>query len=492
MGRKGKWYISIKKIFTAESKVKKDKKFKRKRIWRCGKFADSDRFDSGSFDNSARAALPPPPPPPPVEARRPDGEDGQNNHAYSVAVASAVAAEAAVVAAQAAAEVARLTASSRIAGRSREETAAIKIQTAVRGYMARRRLRALRGFVRLKSMVEGNAVKRRTTNTLYRMQTWARVQSQIRSRRIRMIEENLALQRQLQLKREKELERSKLGEEWDDSLQSKEQLEASLLNKQEAAIRRERTLAYAYSHQWKSSSRSVAPTFTDPHNPQWGWSWLERRMAARPWENRGTSEKDLNDHASAKSAGRSIAGDLNSAHGPRNSVLERSPPPPRKPSRSASRQPPSTPPSKASSAAGKLKSVSPKNGWRHIEDDSRSTHSSHSERAPRRQSVPGPSTRDDASLVSTPAVPSYMASTESARAKSRFQSPSALSDSVETSEKRSTSSAMKRLSFAETDKHGVSSPGAARRHSGPPKVNIAPLKDVGVGSEQDMSNGATR
>lgn len=40
-----------------------------------------------------------------------------------------------------------------------------------------------------------------------------------------------------------------MGEDWDDSVQSKEQLEASLLSKQEAAMRRERALAYAFSHQ---------------------------------------------------------------------------------------------------------------------------------------------------------------------------------------------------------------------------------------------------
>lgn len=40
-----------------------------------------------------------------------------------------------------------------------------------------------------------------------------------------------------------------MGDDWDDSLQSKEQLEANLLSKHEAAIRRERALAYAFSHQ---------------------------------------------------------------------------------------------------------------------------------------------------------------------------------------------------------------------------------------------------
>jgi len=40
-----------------------------------------------------------------------------------------------------------------------------------------------------------------------------------------------------------------IGEQWDDSPQSKEEVEASLQQKQEAAMRRERALAYAYSHQ---------------------------------------------------------------------------------------------------------------------------------------------------------------------------------------------------------------------------------------------------
>jgi hypothetical protein len=62
-----------------------------------------------------------------------------------------------------------------------------------------------------------------------------------------MSEENQALQRQLLLKQE--LENFRMGENWDDSTQSKEQIEASLISRQEAAIRRERALAYAFSHQ---------------------------------------------------------------------------------------------------------------------------------------------------------------------------------------------------------------------------------------------------
>lgn len=64
-----------------------------------------------------------------------DAENEQNKHAYSVAIATAAAAEAAIAAAEAAAEVVRLTAGTNYSGRSREEVAAIKIQTAFRGYL---------------------------------------------------------------------------------------------------------------------------------------------------------------------------------------------------------------------------------------------------------------------------------------------------------------------------------------------------------------------
>jgi cytoskeletal protein RodZ len=77
------------------------------------------------------------------ELKLSENDGGQNKHAYSVALASAVAAEAAAVAAQAAAEVVRLTAAtntasagtSKVAQKSKEDIAAIRIQTAFRGFL---------------------------------------------------------------------------------------------------------------------------------------------------------------------------------------------------------------------------------------------------------------------------------------------------------------------------------------------------------------------
>lgn len=273
------------------------------------------------------------------------------------------------------------------------------------------------------------------------------------------MEENQVLQRQMLLKHERDLENLKMGEEWDDSLQSREQIEASLLSKQEAAGRRERALAYAFSHQWKSTSKSTNPMFLDPNNLQWGWSWVERWTAAKPWETRGTTDKELsNGRASAKSA-------------TENDACAESNPDKLSP---AARKPSTVPPARTPRLTGKTKSASPKLG------SASSIISMQSERSRRRSletaaAAPAAPARDDESLAGSLAVRSYMAPTESARAKSRFQSLS--NDDAEAPDKASMAPAKKRLSLPTGDRHSAAPPAAMRRKSGPPKVDVASAKD---------------
>lgn len=75
---------------------------------------------------------------------------------------------------------------------------------------ARKRLGSLRGLVRMKRVLDANTVKFQTTKSLQCMQTMARVQAQIHSQRVRMAEENQALQMHLQQKCENELEKFKV------------------------------------------------------------------------------------------------------------------------------------------------------------------------------------------------------------------------------------------------------------------------------------------
>ncbi|CAA7410876.1 unnamed protein product [Spirodela intermedia] len=113
-------------------------------------------------------------------------EAEQNKRAIVVAAATAAVAEAAVAAAQAAAAVVRLTSSGRCSGffaGKAEEAAAIKIQTAFRAYLARRALRALRALVKLQALVRGHIVRKQAAETLRCMQALVRVQARARARR---------------------------------------------------------------------------------------------------------------------------------------------------------------------------------------------------------------------------------------------------------------------------------------------------------------------
>jgi hypothetical protein len=135
---------------------------------------------------------------------------------------------------------------------------------------------------------------------------------------------------------------------------------------------------------------------------------------AKPWESRVAPDKDPKDWPLTNTPSTSAV----RISAPRVISIQR-PATPNKSSRPPSRQSPSTPPSKAPSTSGKTRPASPRGNWLYKEDDLRSITSIRSER-PRRQSIVGASVRDASSLTSTPHLPSYMQSTESARAKSRY------------------------------------------------------------------------
>ncbi|XP_051137146.1 protein IQ-DOMAIN 22-like [Andrographis paniculata] len=136
-----------------------------------------------------------------------DNGDDAARHAIAVAAATAAAAEAAVAAAQAAqAAVVQLTSSGRnisVSGsgsdvsvaaacvsqgvggyRSREEWAAVTIQSHFRAYLSRRALKALKGLVKLQALVKGHLVRKQTAHTLKRLQALVRAQVRARAARV--------------------------------------------------------------------------------------------------------------------------------------------------------------------------------------------------------------------------------------------------------------------------------------------------------------------
>ncbi|XP_051116912.1 protein IQ-DOMAIN 14-like [Andrographis paniculata] len=162
--------------------------------------------------------------------------------------------------------------------RNRKALAAIKIQAALRGYLARRNFRALRGLVRLQGVVRSENVKQQTMNAMKQMQLLVRIQTQIRSRRMSAIESQTLYRCNDTV--ESEATSARNGE-WDDSMLTKQEIEARRRKKVEGVAKRERAMAYQYSHKlWRTNAISgVNPLDDDVRSNgfPWWWSWSEPR-----------------------------------------------------------------------------------------------------------------------------------------------------------------------------------------------------------------------
>ncbi|KAK7400650.1 hypothetical protein VNO78_11889 [Psophocarpus tetragonolobus] len=173
-------------------------------------------------------------------------------------------------------------------GVSVETIAATMIQTAFRAYKARKYLRRLRGLTKLKILTQGSSVQKQANTTITHLHSWSKIQAEIRARRICMVTED-RIRRKIvhsQLKLESKIH--DLEVEWCGGSETMEKILARLHLREEAAVKRERTMAYAFSHQWRANSSQGLGNY-ELCKANWNWSWKDRWIAARPWESRVSS-----------------------------------------------------------------------------------------------------------------------------------------------------------------------------------------------------------
>ncbi|KAL0363438.1 UNVERIFIED_CONTAM: protein IQ-DOMAIN 1 [Sesamum calycinum] len=134
-------------------------------------------------------------------------------------------------------------------GLSLEDAAATQIQTAYRAYLARKAFRHMRGMVRLQNMVQRDSVMKQASTTLSRLHSWSRIQAQIRARRVHMVLEGRLRQKKLENQLKLEAKLHDLEVEWSGGSETIDEALARIHQREAAAVKRERAMAYAFSHQ---------------------------------------------------------------------------------------------------------------------------------------------------------------------------------------------------------------------------------------------------
>ncbi|XP_076921591.1 protein IQ-DOMAIN 10-like [Bidens hawaiensis] len=192
-----------------------------------------------------------------------------------------------------------------VVGLLTEDKAATRIQTAFRGFKARKFYCNSKQIVRLQMLMEGNYGKKQTSNTLRNLQSWSRIQGQIRTSRLSMIEDRGNKQKKIENQLRLDAKARDLEVEWKGSHHTMTEALARAKQREEATIKRERAMAYAFSHQWRAhSNNNLGANDSKLATYDWGWSWMERWIAARPWESRelvGSTPKKVNSPTSKKS-----------------------------------------------------------------------------------------------------------------------------------------------------------------------------------------------
>ncbi|CAI9772612.1 unnamed protein product [Fraxinus pennsylvanica] len=299
MGKKGgnSWLTAVKRAFWSPEKKscrrkvdheqEDDEKKREKRKWLFGKASNQSHQPSEAKVAAANRGV----------SARTSALPAEERHAIAVAAATAAAAEAAVATAKAAVEIIRLTSQQSKTNSNtnsfRRQSATILIQTAFRGYLARRALVALRGIVKLQALIRGQNVRKQAKTTLKCMQALLRVEALVRDQHARLSHDggrrsmfaettNLWESRYLKdIRDRKSMSRdgSCITNDRSDCPYTLEELETILKARNEAASNHDqKSLAYAFSQQIRNCDSNPYAEECEPEKDSTDWldTWMSR------------------------------------------------------------------------------------------------------------------------------------------------------------------------------------------------------------------------
>ncbi|KAJ8647935.1 hypothetical protein MRB53_000958 [Persea americana] len=151
-----------------------------------------------------------------------------------------------------------------------QESVAIMIQAAIRGYLAQRALFKHKTAVKLQAAVRGHLVRRQAIGTLRCVQAIVKMQALVRARRVRLSAVGLGIQEELgeniktNNQRVNSLERENLGAEANMTYSSSQKL-----------------ITNGFARQLLNSTpkKKRVHITCDPSKPDSAWKWLERWMS---------------------------------------------------------------------------------------------------------------------------------------------------------------------------------------------------------------------
>ncbi|KAI3716228.1 hypothetical protein L6452_23427 [Arctium lappa] len=152
---------------------------------------------------------------------------------------------------------------------------------------AKKSLNRVQGTSKFQALIEADALSKQALHALDRIHFWSKIQSEIRTRRLCMVTESRIKQKKLQNHMKLESKLHELEVEWCGGPGTMDEIVSKIHHREEASNKRERAMAYAFSHQWRANSnQSFGQAYYDLSKESWSWSWMERWIAVCPWETR--------------------------------------------------------------------------------------------------------------------------------------------------------------------------------------------------------------